>query len=204
MRMRITWGRGGCIAFNPLLAVLICCGLFVPLAMCTRCWRASNRYTAASHDVSPGITPARLYAALTLLISSPLPPPPLPLTPIRSRLHRRPQTHTPPTPHPIPPIHHPPHRPHTHPPQHDEASPSFVDMIDQTTLGHRFLLSEFNVTPRTTWQVSGRGGGGVLPYEAYRGGELTVLEAEPALQAGCSPVPVTVPVPTRTRYLTPD
>lgn len=35
---------------------------------------------------------------------------------------------------------------------HDEANPSFVDMIDQTTLGVRWLLQEFNVTPRTTWQ----------------------------------------------------
>jgi len=36
---------------------------------------------------------------------------------------------------------------------HDEASPSFVDMIDQTTLGHRYLLQQFNVTPKTTWQI---------------------------------------------------
>jgi len=31
---------------------------------------------------------------------------------------------------------------------HDEASPSFADMIDQTTLGHRLLLEQFNVTVR--------------------------------------------------------
>ena len=36
---------------------------------------------------------------------------------------------------------------------HDEASPSFVDMLDQTTLGHRWLLQEFNFTPTTTWQI---------------------------------------------------
>lgn len=36
---------------------------------------------------------------------------------------------------------------------HDEAAPSFGDMIDNTALGHRFLLQEFNVTPRTTWQI---------------------------------------------------
>jgi alpha-mannosidase len=36
---------------------------------------------------------------------------------------------------------------------HDEASPSFSDMIDNTALGHRWLLQEFNVTPRTTWQI---------------------------------------------------
>ena len=36
---------------------------------------------------------------------------------------------------------------------HDEACPGFADMVDQTTLGHRMLLQEFNVTPRTTWQI---------------------------------------------------
>ena len=30
---------------------------------------------------------------------------------------------------------------------HDEAAPHYVDMIDQTTLGHRLLLEQFNVTP---------------------------------------------------------
>ena len=29
---------------------------------------------------------------------------------------------------------------------HDEAAPHYVDMIDQTTLGHRLLLEQFNVT----------------------------------------------------------
>ena len=37
--------------------------------------------------------------------------------------------------------------------QHDEASPSFVDMIDQTSLGHRLLLQQFNVTPKSTHQA---------------------------------------------------
>ena len=36
---------------------------------------------------------------------------------------------------------------------HDEANPLFVDMIENTALGHRFLLNNFNATPRTTWQV---------------------------------------------------
>jgi alpha-mannosidase len=36
---------------------------------------------------------------------------------------------------------------------HDEANPSFVDMIDQTTLGHRLLLEQFGVMPKTTWQI---------------------------------------------------
>lgn len=36
---------------------------------------------------------------------------------------------------------------------HDEANPSFVDQVDQTTLGHRFLMQEFGVAPKSTWQV---------------------------------------------------
>lgn len=36
---------------------------------------------------------------------------------------------------------------------HDEANPIYVDMIDNTASGHRWLLDTFNVTPRTTWQV---------------------------------------------------
>ena len=37
--------------------------------------------------------------------------------------------------------------------QHDEANPYYVDMIDQTTLGHRFLLEQFNYVPRIGWQI---------------------------------------------------
>lgn len=36
---------------------------------------------------------------------------------------------------------------------HDEASPHYIDMIDQTSLGHRFLQREFGVVPRVTWQI---------------------------------------------------
>jgi alpha-mannosidase len=36
---------------------------------------------------------------------------------------------------------------------HDEANPDFVSMIDQTTLGHRFLRDEFGVFPTTQWQI---------------------------------------------------
>ena len=59
---------------------------------------------------------------------------------------------------------------------HDEATPSFVDMIDQTTLGeacrgegggmslfqpfpaagHRLLVEQFGVMPKTTWQARER------------------------------------------------
>ncbi|KAL5724487.1 alpha-mannosidase [Ranunculus cassubicifolius] len=37
---------------------------------------------------------------------------------------------------------------------HDEASPHYIDMIDQTTLGHRFIKQEFDVTPRVGWQMN--------------------------------------------------
>jgi len=36
---------------------------------------------------------------------------------------------------------------------HDEACPHYMDMIDQTTLGHMYLKKEFNVTPVTGWQI---------------------------------------------------
>jgi len=36
---------------------------------------------------------------------------------------------------------------------HDEAAPNYVDMIDQTTLGHQFLLKEFGVVPSIGWQI---------------------------------------------------
>ena len=36
---------------------------------------------------------------------------------------------------------------------HDEASTHYVDMIDQTTLGHRYILQQFGVTPTVTWQI---------------------------------------------------
>lgn len=36
---------------------------------------------------------------------------------------------------------------------HDEAAPHYIDMIDQTTLGHKFIKQQFNVTPRIGWQI---------------------------------------------------
>jgi len=36
---------------------------------------------------------------------------------------------------------------------HDEAAPFYLDMVDQTTLGHRFLMTEFGVAPKTGWQL---------------------------------------------------
>lgn len=38
---------------------------------------------------------------------------------------------------------------------HDEASPSYVDMIDNTALGHRLIAEQFGVAalPTATWQI---------------------------------------------------
>ena len=36
---------------------------------------------------------------------------------------------------------------------HDEATTHFVDMIDQTTTGHQYLLDQFNFTPKAGWQL---------------------------------------------------
>lgn len=36
---------------------------------------------------------------------------------------------------------------------HDEASTHFIDMIDQTTYGHRFIKEQFGVTPKIGWQI---------------------------------------------------
>jgi len=36
---------------------------------------------------------------------------------------------------------------------HDEASSHYLSMIDQTTLGHKFLLDEFGFVPRIGWQI---------------------------------------------------
>ncbi|CAK4634012.1 hypothetical protein AeMF1_003692 [Aphanomyces euteiches] len=36
---------------------------------------------------------------------------------------------------------------------HDEATPHYSSMLDQTTFGHKFLLEEFGVRPRIGWQI---------------------------------------------------
>ncbi|PIA30379.1 hypothetical protein AQUCO_05600071v1 [Aquilegia coerulea] len=47
---------------------------------------------------------------------------------------------------------------------HDEATPHYIDMIDQTTLGHRFIKQEFNQTPRIGWQIDPFGHSAVQAY----------------------------------------
>ena len=36
---------------------------------------------------------------------------------------------------------------------HDEAAPHYVQMVDQTTRGHQFLMRHFNIRPSVTWQI---------------------------------------------------
>ncbi|KAF7840227.1 putative alpha-mannosidase [Senna tora] len=47
---------------------------------------------------------------------------------------------------------------------HDEAATHYIDMIDQTTLGHQFLKQEFGVTPRIGWQIDPFGHSAVQAY----------------------------------------
>ncbi|KAI3813627.1 hypothetical protein L1987_18356 [Smallanthus sonchifolius] len=47
---------------------------------------------------------------------------------------------------------------------HYEASTHYIDMIDQTTLGHGLIKSNFNVTPRAGWQIDPFGHSAVQAY----------------------------------------
>ncbi|KAK3182855.1 hypothetical protein Dsin_030141 [Dipteronia sinensis] len=47
---------------------------------------------------------------------------------------------------------------------HDEAVTHYIDMIDQTTLVHRFIKNEFGVTPRIGWQIDPFGHSAVQAY----------------------------------------
>lgn len=47
---------------------------------------------------------------------------------------------------------------------HDEATTHYIDMIDQTTLGHRFIKQQFNKTPRVGWQIDPFGHSAVQAY----------------------------------------
>ncbi|KAL2529274.1 Glycosyl hydrolase family 38 protein [Forsythia ovata] len=47
---------------------------------------------------------------------------------------------------------------------HDEAATHYIDMIEQTTLGHHFIKQEFGVTPRIGWQIDPFGHSAVQAY----------------------------------------
>lgn len=47
---------------------------------------------------------------------------------------------------------------------HDEAATHYIDMIDQTTLGHRLIKENFNKVPRAGWQIDPFGHSAVQGY----------------------------------------
>ncbi|GBG61654.1 hypothetical protein CBR_g23169 [Chara braunii] len=57
---------------------------------------------------------------------------------------------------------------------HDEASTHYVDMVDQTTLGHRYIKSQFDAVPRIGWQIDPFGHSSV---------QASLLSAEAGLDA---------------------
>jgi hypothetical protein len=50
---------------------------------------------------------------------------------------------------------------------HDEACPTFVDMLDNTALGQRLIYNSFAVVPKTTWQIDPFG------HSAFQGSMLS-------------------------------
>ena len=47
---------------------------------------------------------------------------------------------------------------------HDEATVHYIDMIDQTTLGHLTIKKQFNKVPRVGWQIDPFGHSAVQGY----------------------------------------
>jgi hypothetical protein len=61
---------------------------------------------------------------------------------------------------------------------HDEAATHYMGMIDQTSLGHQFLLKELGVVPKVGWQIDPFG------HSATQGGLLTSSVGFDALYFG--------------------
>lgn len=47
---------------------------------------------------------------------------------------------------------------------HDEATTHYIDLIDQTTMGHQFIKNEFSQMPRVGWQIDPFGHSAVQAY----------------------------------------
>lgn len=47
---------------------------------------------------------------------------------------------------------------------HDEAATHYIDMIDQTTLGHHAIKKQFSRIPRVGWQIDPFGHSAVQAY----------------------------------------
>lgn len=62
---------------------------------------------------------------------------------------------------------------------HDEAAVHYIDMIDQTTLGHRFIKQEFGIIPRIGWQIDPFGHSAVQAY--LLSAEVTFCDWHPYL-----------------------
>lgn len=62
---------------------------------------------------------------------------------------------------------------------HDEAAAHYIDMIDQTTLGHRYIKEQFNVTPRIGWQIDPFGHSAVQAY--LLSAEVYMISLTPSL-----------------------
>ena len=64
---------------------------------------------------------------------------------------------------------------------HDEANPTFVDMLDNTAVGHRNIADNFGVEalPRTTWQIGLWGRKVPHPYRQCRHSNASPCQCRP-------------------------
>ena len=70
---------------------------------------------------------------------------------------------------------------------HDEACPSFVDMLDNTHLGQRLIFNSFGVVPKTTWQIDPFGHSGF--QGSMLSSPLSGVNVSPSKQTRTAPPP---------------